>query len=405
MKKLFLHIGTHKTGTSSIQKALFENRSLLEDQGFYYFCTDYDLVEKHQPQQWINLHGFDEPRLRDPDKLIQLLGDIKHENIILSTESLSWFYSEDSIRHLHQVFSDFDVYVICYIRRQDQQLVSYLQEGSKNRHKPSAVYYQHPVVSLPDINRFDYLDYNTTLTRYAEIFGKEKLIVRVFEKEKLVGGDSVSDFSNILKIEGVPACSVNRSLSFFQQKIGHLVGLSDLSNHQLEYLIRKNAPKEGKMLPSIHRAQEFYEQFKIGNSQLNSLLNISDKEDIFSDDFSSYPEQPSDQWEESTANRAIISILNSVHASVHKKDTEYQILLNDYIELLRLYAADAKSSENVRTAIEAAYKSRPKNESIADLHTQVHANTSFIRQFLGRISSHIPVLSRRYSVQLPKLKD
>ena len=36
MKTLYLHIGVHKTGSTSIQDFLFKNANLLENQGYFY---------------------------------------------------------------------------------------------------------------------------------------------------------------------------------------------------------------------------------------------------------------------------------------------------------------------------------------------------------------------------------
>lgn len=40
MKKLILHIGSHKTGSTSIQNSLNNNDSLLNDNGYSYFNID-----------------------------------------------------------------------------------------------------------------------------------------------------------------------------------------------------------------------------------------------------------------------------------------------------------------------------------------------------------------------------
>lgn len=41
MKTLYLHIGTPKTATTSIQSFCYQNREILEKQGFYYPMFDY----------------------------------------------------------------------------------------------------------------------------------------------------------------------------------------------------------------------------------------------------------------------------------------------------------------------------------------------------------------------------
>ena len=47
LKKLILHIGVHKTGSTAIQSFLYRNNTLLNEQGFY--MPDYLFCSENKP--------------------------------------------------------------------------------------------------------------------------------------------------------------------------------------------------------------------------------------------------------------------------------------------------------------------------------------------------------------------
>lgn len=361
MKRIYLHMGMHKTGSSSIQKSLFESRHILKEQGYHYFCEDYDGLEKSLPQNWINLNDFERPKISDYDRFLKLLDKIESDNILISIESFSWFFTMESISYLKKLFDKYEVKIILYIRRQDSQMVSYIQEGAKNRNKPSARYYGNFTVSLPFVKNLDYLNYYNRANNLSAYFGKSNLTIRVFEKNKLYGGDVVSDFCQILGLKGVLKSRVNESLGFMKQKVGQLINCSDLNVRSIDSLIRSNMPNYGKMLPNVEKAKNFYEIFKESNIKLNNEYDLSDFPDVFNHDFSMYPDKSSDLWTEDLANEAIISILNSIQQYSSKLENEHVNLLRDY--------AIAVENENIQLAyklMSQAYEIRPNGPVIKD---------------------------------------
>tara|TARA_B100000929_G_C15502683_1_gene417894 strand:- start:1223 stop:2383 length:1161 start_codon:yes stop_codon:yes gene_type:complete len=314
MKQVFLHIGLHKTGSSSIQETLFRNQDLLKEQGYHYFAEEIDGSKCALPQQWVRLNASNPefPIFQEIDRFRNLISSVDSEKVIVSIEALSWFISEKSLSLLSEVFKNFSVNVIIYLRRQDQQLVSYIQEASKNRFKPSAVYYGNTTEALPQLSRFGYLDYNTRIRRLITFFGKDNVNVRLFQKGSLINDDVVDDFCSFLGIKVASKYRVNESVGFERQKVGQLINLSEIPNNSpYEMFLRNATDNTGKMLPARNDAISFYSQFKQSNLQLAKFLGLAVEGDIFSNDFDSYPEKANSYWSEESANKAIIRILNA----------------------------------------------------------------------------------------------
>jgi hypothetical protein len=135
MKRLILHAGTHKTGTSSIQHVLQENRGWLSDRGFTYATFDDCKVSHNRFAH--RLADADEeslPVLRD-----ELLGNVENDRaLVVSAEEFSariiggqhwhhfdrpdyWSRKRAYLARLRELVQDFDeVNVLLCFRRQDQ---------------------------------------------------------------------------------------------------------------------------------------------------------------------------------------------------------------------------------------------------------------------------------------------
>ena len=122
MRRCFIHIGTHKTGTTTIQHLLSRSRSALEKKGYLY--PQAGRLELHPGHHNIAWEISGDHRFQDRYGTIDgLLREVKHrsEDIILSSEDL-----ECSL-HNRSKFSDFVsllqssgflVTIILYLRNQ-----------------------------------------------------------------------------------------------------------------------------------------------------------------------------------------------------------------------------------------------------------------------------------------------
>ncbi|GGK58232.1 hypothetical protein [Amphritea balenae] len=321
MGKLYLHIGCHKTGTTSIQRALFTHKELLSSHGYSYFTISPEGTSVRNCSSWIkfskkNFENFGTGKIKQLSQLVNQLTKLSGD-VIMSGEAFSWLMDPQDIMDLAEAckphFSQ--VVIIIYIRRQDKLVISHYQQGSKKKNYPASFYYSSSYKALPsDWDQYDdYLNYNQKISYWENAFGKDNIAIRLFDKGELVGGDAVIDFFSFLGInEDVDTSQVNTSHGFEKTKVGHLINHS-LPKGDLEKLLRRNSNNDGKLLPSSSDAQNFYSRFKESNKLLNLRYNLSsDSEHIFGDDFSSYPDEPGDVWDEVSANRAITNIFKAI---------------------------------------------------------------------------------------------
>ena len=130
MKKIFIHLGLHKTGTTSIQVCLYKNRERLKKHGFLYpksCCPEISKFGHHLvPWSFVSRKEFvpavmgmtfdtevnDHQHLRDLKKEIE---ESECDNIILSSEEFDILSNED-LSSLFVFLSDYEIVPLFYIR-------------------------------------------------------------------------------------------------------------------------------------------------------------------------------------------------------------------------------------------------------------------------------------------------
>ena len=312
-RKLIIHIGSHKTGSTSIQKAMFINKNrLLEKNNF--FCNN--LYPDGRSAG--SCDRFEYHNKNNIKKLFFFLNQ-KKSNVIISTEGL-WYCNKDVALLYDELAKEKfdDIKIIAYIRRQEMFYISAKQSSVKFKSLNRLV--GHHFRSLPGSKNIPtlalegYLNYDKVVSIWGDIFGDENIIIRPFDKKQLYKNDVVSDFFHSLGFElDIPSVSVNESYSWEKTKVGHLLNKMDLHiSSPTGKVIFNNLDNSGKMLPSKAQAKEFYEKYKESNLLLNERFKISKNPYIFDDDFSMYPDVANDTWDEEKANQAILNILKGV---------------------------------------------------------------------------------------------
>ena len=127
-RRLYLHIGSHKTGSTSIQQALSINARALAGQGLSFFREN----RRRPGQQAAQAHSWlqfvtpgqllpEGMRLADPAEFAGRLA-ASEGDLIVSSENFSFFFQPAAIAELAQtlrtVFAE--IRIICYLRRQDR---------------------------------------------------------------------------------------------------------------------------------------------------------------------------------------------------------------------------------------------------------------------------------------------
>jgi hypothetical protein len=183
-KKIYIHIGTHKTGTSAIQDFLLLNRKTLARRGVLYpQKSRRDYVDSQEGEYIVP-----EKKYRNYAALVHLCRR-KDKNVILSSETFSLITNVSAMK---AALGDANAVIICYLRRQDNVLQSLYNQSVKG-----GGYYK-------DIGDFVFphpLDYFELLGRWAAVFGKENIVVRPYEKQQFKDNDLISDFLSIVGLE------------------------------------------------------------------------------------------------------------------------------------------------------------------------------------------------------------
>jgi hypothetical protein len=330
-RKLLIHIGSHKTGSTSIQATLYRNRNSLKDQGFVLFNRGPDGKERVSGNAltWIKFRPSLNNRVegRFHRGLVKAL-DAAGNNVIISAETFSWVFSQKAVTALAEqlrLYFD-DITIVAYLRRQDHQAVSQYQQSSKPGAIVASRFYGSGCNALPPYQlHFDsYLDYFQRIGLWAAAFGEDRLKVRLFDPSQLHRGDVVEDFFHTIGLSlDVKADKLNESTGFERTKIGHLMSDLEYPEH-LWKRVSAHLDNSGKMLPSRLEAEQFYAHFRDSNERLRMKYLPQLPAPLFSEDFSNYPEHPQDQWVEASANRAITHLLAALEqvAIINGRDME-----------------------------------------------------------------------------------
>lgn len=326
MKRAILHIGTEKTGTTSIQKSLYENRIQLAANGMLFpasagFISNQNLVVygKQSPELDLAPPSLD---VTDAEELAAWKQQFAHEHcaevlafqarhkdstLIYSAEHLqSRLTAVSEIKRIARLLRPlFDqVEVVVYLRRQDLYALS--------AHSTSVRGGKQKAFSFESINgQGPYYNYRLLLENWSEVFGQEALRVRLFEKPRLTGSNVVTDFQSVtgidcLGLELVKPESVNEALSFTALSIlqefnkldpsdSRLLGYSkpDVRVYLLE-AVQNIQDSFGRVLPAKLAALTFYDHFKADNQWIaDQWLGGAG----FDENFDAYPEGISDEPE------------------------------------------------------------------------------------------------------------
>ncbi len=222
-KELFLHIGSPKTGTTTIQRSFYRARKALLQEGVLYPS----IAPKHvflyrlfsKKKSVFKASGFDThdsiKKQLEEEKWI-LESEIRDPNIskiILSSEGLSRLEQDESDLLAIYLKSLADkVTVICYVRDPNSYFPSQIQQHIKN----GRLRYSEEV----DITRF--FSAKKVLPKFIKSFGKEDIIIRDFNREALFQGDLLDDFSKVIGLspagcESVTSYAINANESISEE--------------------------------------------------------------------------------------------------------------------------------------------------------------------------------------------
>jgi hypothetical protein len=305
-KKLYLHIGTPKTGTSALQFYLYENRKQLTSCGIAYPASLVGSQDdpKHQPFFGIVRSGN---RDRFDASLQVLCSELaNHHSLILSSEG---FYhhihelTEQSWLLIRELARTLLVKVVVYLRPQYEYVESMYRQYMKNPRGINAEYGSamtiHELIDRPRIRQN--LDYFDSLGKWASAVGEDHIVVRRYTK------NVVADFLSVLKAAvGNHELRLKRNVSLSREMAEFLrsinASVDDVTRDRLiaamEETLEWRPPQNDRTILSPSEGRALMERYRDSNCRVaRTWLN---ENDLFPD----YEIRDSDSWMPVRVDRA-----------------------------------------------------------------------------------------------------
>ena len=316
MKTLYLHIGTPKTGTSAIQRFLWDNTEYLAAHSFCYprFSYVYPrsrttnglfLTSKIVDDQGNRLYEEEKQRYKEGMQIVAKCFEA-YDNVILSDENIWINTYEDKTDFWTKLLQtaeagNYKVKIIVYLRRQDAYLDSWWNQ--KIKHTGATDVYD---LSRWDRRKGKYIatNYYEALEKISAVMGAENITVRRYDRDYFEGGSIVPDFMNFLGLEMSDMAEsekkeVNPRLSGntteIKRVLNSIPALSVKENRYFQNVLLSYSKVSEEIYPNVmgdsKAAKAVLAKYKEGN-RLVAEEYIKDGDDMFNEEFKDLP-----KWE------------------------------------------------------------------------------------------------------------
>ena len=236
MKRIVLHIGQQKTGSTALQYFMSDKRDELSKKGICYynpcfryapwggrsnadFLLAYALDKLKEPSDPVKKEMFEKNESLNVFYVLKTNSDKEHfdiekeyiaqmlkryDTIILSEEM--FFHYDYFYDNLWDVVNDFlrsiideelVIDVLTYLRRQDDWFLAKWKEDVGTP-IPSPWTFN---TALVEYEKFGFLNYYDTLLRLEKVFGRKHLIIRNYDRDKLHNNNIIDDLFHACNIE------------------------------------------------------------------------------------------------------------------------------------------------------------------------------------------------------------
>ncbi|GGZ65644.1 hypothetical protein [Paraglaciecola chathamensis] len=209
-EKVILHIGLHKTGTTTIQQFLAKNRAELGDLDYVCYTqsghfredgNSYFLVERE------NWYSSRRSCHLDIPLLLENINRSTKKQVMVSSEAFSWCVNQADIEELkvRLLTVSHEVLILAYVREPVSFAISAYTEGLKYPNSLSVLAdYNYPCLSNHNLRNSFLVEHYTfgNLLPWKKVFHQD-LIVRSLEQDKLLGNNLLVE---ILEIVGLGKC-------------------------------------------------------------------------------------------------------------------------------------------------------------------------------------------------------
>jgi len=208
-KRIVIHVGIHKTGSTSIQEFLRTHREALRTLNVDFFSG------AHLPSNHVELHVAAMRLERaSPFKMSAgiVVDEVYRQNvqarvrqyitqsncrcIVFSAEGLSYLRYEDEMNRLKAMIPTGRIEIIMYLRNAAGFLASYQREMTK-----------HTLPAIIESDSFAYtgkdswlVDYESRLAGFRNAFGAQNVIALDYDHELRTAGNVIPSFLNVLGV-------------------------------------------------------------------------------------------------------------------------------------------------------------------------------------------------------------
>ncbi|WP_157014692.1 hypothetical protein [Mesorhizobium xinjiangense] len=194
-KRIVVHIGANKTGSSAIQNFISINARRLRDAGIVVPGTNFELSGKIDGHHvWSFQLLFD-----NPSEGAKVLSGALHDIFALEPNASAVLLSAENLTAnpvapalFKELAQQYDIEIVIYIRRQDDYFTSSWQQWHSKTNSDFWAW------AISAIGQFG--NWRTYLERWETVVPRKNIKVRIFDRKKLVDGDVVADFYGLLDL-------------------------------------------------------------------------------------------------------------------------------------------------------------------------------------------------------------
>lgn len=208
-RTLFLHVGTHKTGTTSLQKTLSENSVTFATAGLYFPRTGRAPGSGgHHNIAWeLARDARFDPTFGTLSELVAEIAAVDSPSVCLSSEDFEYLYHDArSLERLRDAFAatNFRIAVVIYLRPQASYAESLYAELVKHGFPQTFGEFLQKLLIDGKIEFGSYwrftFDYEVLVGNFAAIFGEANVIVRPYSTDR-PGVSVTDDFLTLVGID------------------------------------------------------------------------------------------------------------------------------------------------------------------------------------------------------------
>ena len=344
MKTLYIHIGTSKTGTTTIQTYCGINREQLKSKGvlFPIMPYHYDRITENRNGHFLyamiyengvrNKEKEEQVLKQELDYIVDCFKD--YDNVLLSEESIWWATAtrrKGLWKYLqeHSQQNNYQVKIIVYLRRQDQFMMSrYNQILKTDTGGGTQRFYEY----FKDMNgKYKcVMNYRQRLDYMAKFFPKENIVVKRFDRSYFYNGDLKADFLHILGVEiddtfaELPKdenLGISVQSGELKRVLNRLGTMTFAENQKLLQMLNECEallPKREVSIMTTEHIEKFMKKF-IDDNESIAVDYIGDGKPMFDYD---YKQKPVWSYEDKNYHEEVILFFAKAVGSVYKENQQ-----------------------------------------------------------------------------------